>query len=149
MFASGHSTLVANGFRRLVSSHSNHLIGRHTPTTHPALAEAILMLAKVSKGNLLNATFCGGIDRAWLAACAEWILSLDVAICDPSGSLLYRSRGVTDKAPQVTIILPTTAENALQEVLIRSKASFIPSGQILLQKDPALRGVNLLNWQGS
>ena len=107
------------------------------------------MLAKVSKGNLLNTTFSGGIDCAWLAAFAEWILSLDVAICDPSGSLLYRSRGVTDKPPQVTIIVPNTAENAVQEVLIRSKASFIPSGRILLQKDPALRGVNLLNWQGS
>ncbi len=149
MFANAHFTLVANGFRRLISGHSNHLIGRHTPTTPSALAEAILMLGKISKGSLLNATFSGGIDCAWLAAFAEWILSLDVAICDPSGSLLYRSRGVTDRPPQVTIIVPTTAENALQEVLIRSKASFIPSGQILLQKDPALRGVNLLNWQGS
>ena len=149
IFANAHFTLVANGFRRLISGQSNHLVGRHTPTTHSALAEAILMLAKVSKGNLLNTTFSGGIDCAWLAAFAEWILSLDVAIYDPSGSLLYRSRGVTDKPPQVTIIVPNTAENAAQEVLIRSKASFIPSGRILLQKDPALRGVNLLNWQGS
>ena len=53
-----------------------------------------------------------------------------------------------DKPPQVTIVVPTTAGNAVQERLIKSKASFIPSGQILLQKDPALRGVNLLNWQG-
>ena len=149
MFANTHFTLVANGFRRLISGHLYHLIGRHTPTSHSALAEAILMLAKVSKGNLLNTTFSGGIDCAWLAALAEWILSLDVAICDPSGSLLYRSRGVTDKHPQVTIIVPNAAEDAVQEVLIRSKASFIPSGRILLQKDPALRGVNLLNWQGS
>ena len=149
IFANAHFTLVANGFRRLISGHSNHLIGRHTPTTHSALAEAILMLAKVSKGNLLNATFSGGIDCAWLAAFAEWILSLDVAICDSSGSLLYRSRSVTDKPPQVTIIVPNRAENAVQEVLIKSKASYIPSGQTLVQKDPALRGVNLLNWQGS
>ncbi len=149
MFANAHFTLLANGFRRLISGHSNHLVGRHTPTTHSALAGAILMLAKVSKGNLLNATFSGGIDCAWLAAFAEWILSLDVAVCDPSGSLLYRSRGVTDRPPQVTIVVPNTAGNAVQEVLIKSKASFIPSGRILLQKDPALRGVNLLNWQGS
>ena len=149
MFANAHFTLVANGFRRLISGHSNRLIGRHTPTTHSALAGAILMLAKVSKGNLVNTTFSGGIDCAWLAAFAEWILSLDVAICDPSGLLLYRSRGVSDKLPQVTIIVPTTAENAAQEVLIKSRASFIPSGQLLLQKDPAFRGVNLVNWRGS
>ena len=149
MFANAHFTLVANGFRRLISGHSNQLIARHTPTTHPALAEAILMLAKVSKGNLCNATFSGGIDCAWLAAFAEWVLSLKVAICDPRGSLLYHSGGVRDKPPQITIIVPTTASNAVQEILIKSKASFIPSGQILLQKDPALRGVNLLNWQGS
>ena len=149
MFANAHFTLVANGFRRLISGHSNHLIARHTPTTYSALAEAILVLAKVSKGNLYNATFSGGIDCAWLAAFAEWILSLKVAICDPSGSLLYHSGGVGDKPPQVTIVVPTMAGNAVQESLIKSKASFIPSGQILLQKDPALRGVNLLNWQGS
>ena len=149
MFANAQFTLVANGFRRLISGHSNHLIARHTPTTHSALAEAILMLAKVSKGNLCNATFSGGIDCAWLAAFAEWVLSLKVAICDPSGSLLYHSGSVVDKPPQVTIVVATTAGIAVQETLIKSKASFIPSGQILLQKDPALRGVNLLNWQGS
>ncbi|KAK0511982.1 hypothetical protein JMJ35_005110 [Cladonia borealis] len=149
MFANAHFTLMANGFRRLISGHSNHLIGRHTPTTPTALAEAILMLAKVSKGNLLNATFSGGVDCAWLAAFAEWILSLDVAICDPSSSLLYRSRGVMNRPPQVTIIVPNIAENALQEVLIRSKATVIPSGRILLQRDPALGGVKLLNWHGS
>ena len=149
MFANTHFTLVANGFRRLISGHSNHLVKRHSPTTPSTLAEAILMLAKVSKGNLLNATFSGSIDCAWLAAFAEWILSLDVAICDSSGSLLYRSRGVPDKPPQVTVIVPNRAENAVQEILVKSKASLIPSGQILIQKDPALRGVNLLNWQGS
>ena len=149
MFANTHFTLMANGFRRLISGHSNNLVGRHTPTTPTALAEAILMLAKVSRGILLNATFSGGVDCAWLAAFAEWILSLDVAICDPSKSLLYRSRGVMDRPPQVTITVPNTAENAVQEVLIRSKASVIPSGRSLLQRDPALGGVNLLNWQGS
>ena len=149
IFANTHFTLVANGFRRLITGHSIHLIRRHAPTTHSALAEAILMLAKVSKGNLLNATFSGGIDCAWLAAFAEWILSLDVAICDSSGSFLYRSRGVLDKPPQVTIIVPNRAGNAVQEVLVKSKASFIPSGRILIQKDPAFNGVNLLNWQGS
>lgn len=149
MFANAHFTLVANGFRRLISGHSNHLVARHTPTTHAALAEAILMLAKVSKGNLFSATFSGGIDCAWLAAFAEWVLSLKIAICDPSGSLIYRSGGVVDKPPQVTIVVHNIAGDAVQESLIKSKASFIPSGQILLQKDPALRGVNLLNWQGS
>ena len=149
LFANAHFTLVANGFRRLISGHSNHIIGRHTPTSQSALAEAILMLAKVSKGNLLNTAFSGGIDCAWLAAFAEWILSLDVAICDWSGSLLYRSRSVAEKPAQVTIVVPDRAGDAVQGVLVKSKAYFIPSGQILLQKDPALRGVNLLNWQGS
>ena len=173
MFANAHFTLVANGFRQLISGpsndllrllsgpsndlrrllpgHSNHLVARHTPTTHAALAEAILMLAKVSKGDILNSTFSGGIDCAWLAAFAEWILLLEVAIYDPNGSLLYRSGGTTDKPPQVTILMPA---NIFREIRIKSKATPIPSGQILLQKDPtlkdpALRGVNLLNWQGS
>ena len=149
IFANAHFTLVANGFRQLISGHSNHLVARHTPTTHSALAKAILMLAKVSKGNLFNATFSGGIDCAWLAAFAEWLLLLKVAIYDSNGSLLYHSGDAAHNPPQVTIVLPTTAGNTIQEILIKSKASFIPSGQSLLQKDPALRGVNLLNWHGS
>ena len=146
IFVNAHFALLANGFRRLLSGHSDHLIGRHTPTTHSALAEAILMLAKISKGDILNATFSGGIDCAWLAAFAESILSLDVAFCHPSGLFLYRSRGATDKPPQVTIVVPT---NGIQEVLIKSKASFIPSGKTLFGTDPSPCGVNLLNWQAS
>lgn len=61
MYANTQFTLVANGFRRLISGHSNHLVERHSPTTPSTLAEAILMLAKVSKGNLLNATFTGAL----------------------------------------------------------------------------------------
>lgn len=38
---------------------------------------------------------------------------------------------------------------ATQDSLLRSKTSLVPNGQSLLQKDPALRGISILNWQGS
>ena len=49
----------------------------------------------------------------------------------------------------MTIILPTSTAEVVQEVWVRNKASCIPSGQTLLREDPALREVDLLNWQGS
>jgi hypothetical protein len=149
MLTSAHFVVIANGFRRLISGHASHIAERHTPTTHTALADAILTLARISKRNLISATFSGGVDCAWLAAFAEWILLLDVGLCDSNGNFLYRSRGRADSVPQVTIILPTTTTRLRQEILLKSKAFLLPSGQTLLQKDPALRGVDVLNWQGS
>ena len=149
MLTSAHFVVIANGFCRLISGHSHHLFKRHMPTTHAALADAILTLARISKRNLLHATFPGGVDCAWLAAFAESILSLDVEICDLNGNFLYRSRGRADSIPQVTIILPTSTAEVVQKGWVRNNASCIPSGQTLLRKDPAPRGVDLLNWQGS
>ncbi len=150
ILTSSHFVMLANGFRRLISGHLQlPLESRHSPITHLALAEAILTLARVSKRSLVNATISGGLDCAWLAAFAESILSLDVGIYDTSGVLFYRPGQLTETLPQLTIVLCPTATAGGSELLLRSKASVIPKGQILLQKDPALCGTILLNWQSS
>jgi len=150
ILGSAHFVMLVNGFRRLISGSSPDTVGnRCTPTTPSALAEAILILARISKRCLVNAVFSGGLDCAWLAAFAEWILSLDVGICDLNGSYLYRSRGSVSSLPSITILLSGTTGVATQDSLLRSKTSLVPNGQSLLQKDPALRGISILNWQGS
>ena len=102
----------------------------------------------MSKHRYVNTSFFGGLDCAWLAAFAEWTLCLDVEICEPEGSQLFRSRTISINGfAQVTIALsPSTL---LKDSLIKSKATVVPNGQTLVHKDPALRGVALLNWQSS
>jgi len=113
------------------------------------LAKAILALARVSKHNLVKATISGSLDCAWLAAFAQWVLSLDVVIIDSNGSFLYRSTRIVEALPQVTIALLGGKNGEAQQHLLRSKVSVLSSGQILPQKDPTLQGLSLKNWQGS
>ena len=148
ILASSHYVTLANGFRRLICGHLGLPFNiRHPPTTSIALAEAIMTLARISKRNLMSATISGALDCAWLGAFAESILSLDVGVCDTNGDFFYRSRQCAETHPQLIILLCTANTARGGELLLRSKASVIPQGQSLLQKDPALHGTSLLNWQ--
>ena len=148
MLASSHFVTLANGFRRLICGHLGIPFDiRHLPTTAVALAEAIMTLARISKRSLVSATISGALDCAWLAAFAESILSLDVGICDTYGNVFYRSRQCAEAHPQLTLLLCTANTARGGELLLRSKASVIPQGQSLLQKDPAFHSTSLLNWQ--
>ena len=148
ILTSSHCVTLANGFRRLICGHLGLPLDiRHSPTTSIALAEAIMTLARISKRRLVSATISGALDCAWLAAFAESILSLNVGFCDTNGNFFYRSRRCAEAHPQLVILLcnANTARGA--ELLLRSKASVIPQGQSLLQKDPALHSTSVLNWQ--
>ena len=148
ILVSSHYVTLANGFRRLICGHLGLPFNtRHPPTTSIALAEAIMTLARISKRSLVSATISGALDCAWLAAFAESILSLDVGVCDTNGNFFYRSRQCAEAHPQLTLLLCTTNTARGGELLLRSKALVIPQGQSLLQKDPALHGTSLLNWQ--
>ena len=148
ILASSHYVTLTNGFRRLICGHLGLSFNtRHPPTTSIALAEAIMTLARISKRSLVSATISGALDCAWLAAFAESILSLDVGVCDSNGDFFYRSRQCAEAHPQLTILLRTANTARGGELLLRSKAFVIPQGQSLLQKDPALHGTSVLNWQ--
>ena len=148
ILASSHFVTLANGFRRLICGHLGLPFDiRHHPTTSIALAEAIMTLARISKRSLVSAKISGALDCAWLAAFAESILSLGVGICDTNGDFFYCSRNCAEAQPQLTILLCTSNTARGGELLLKSKASVIPQGQSLLQKDPAFRDTSLLNWQ--
>lgn len=105
-----------------MSDYSPYVLdSRCAPTTYHALAEAILNLARISKQTLVGTTFSGGTDCAWLAAFAEWELSLEVSISDSDGLLLYRSRNSVRDLPQIMIILHSSMKESLpgQECLLR------------------------------
>ena len=150
ILASSHFVTLANGFRRLICGHLGLSFDtRHSPTTPIALAEAILTLGRISKRSLVSVTISGALDCAWLAAFAESILSLHVGVCDTKGDLLYRSQQCSEAQPQLIILLCPANTARGGELMLRCKASVLPQGQTLLQKDPALHGTSLLNWQSS
>ena len=152
ILTASHFVNVADGFRRLISGYYQRpqsIEMRRSPTTCTALAEAILTLARVSKRHHVSATLLGGLDCAWLAAFAEWTLSLDVEICEPEGHPIFRSRSIGSNGfAQVTIVL-AESEAAPWGSLVKSKASVIPNGRSLLSTDPAFHATSLLNWHGT
>lgn len=145
-FCSG--VLMSSPFhKRLIGLH------RHVRGTEPiisknalepaSIAKALSNLARLSKGSFVRLSFSGSTDICWLAAFAEWILSLDVTIYDATGSLIYRSPDQEFEAPQVVFNLDT---DATRTDLPTRKTTLIPPGQTLIMleaSDHGARNVNL------
>ncbi|OBT99969.2 hypothetical protein VE01_01790 [Pseudogymnoascus verrucosus] len=94
-------------YSRIMQSYDGDSRNALQETTSPdKLARAILELGKVSSGTVQSVTFIGGVDCGWLAALAQWLLSLKVDIVAADGSVLYSSRTSVDPSyyPQVSIV---------------------------------------------
>ncbi|KAF2196081.1 putative ankyrin repeat-containing protein, partial [Delitschia confertaspora ATCC 74209] len=97
----------------------------HKPTSTDALAKAVGALADVSNGKLENVTIAGGLDCLWLAAIAEWLLSLRIEIRLSSGFTVYKSLRYDDNLlPEVTIIFIQDNEQSIH----LSKCYVVPAG---------------------
>jgi len=120
--------LLLNGLQRLVRG-SKPIIGQKA--MEPAsIAKGLSNLALLSKGSTVHLSFSGGEDCCWLASFAKWVLSLDVAIYDAIGSLVYQSHDQRSEAPRVTFNLDVKASNT---VLSAQKTSLVPRGQSLIK----------------
>ena len=153
ILTTGHFVLVLDGFRRLVSGRRNksRMEPNRSPTTYSALAEAILTIAQVTKKTLASATFTGGLDCVWLAAVAEWIFALDVAIYTSADVLLYRSGSLDQQPPQITLVYHEDKEDWVEQTFISEKTSLISGGSTLFVREDkeALGGVHFFNWRSS
>jgi len=120
--------LLLNGLQRLVRG-SKPIIGQEA--MEPAsIAKGLSNLVLLSKGSIIRLSFSGGEDCCWLAAFAKWVLSLDVAIYDAIGSLVYLSQDQRSEAPQVIFNLDVKASNT---ILLAQKTSLVPRGQSLIK----------------
>ena len=120
--------LLLNGLQRLVRG-PKPIFGQQA--IKPAsLAKGLSNLALLSKGLTVRLSFSGGEDCCWLAAFAKWVLSLDVAIYDAMGSLMYLSQDQMSETPQVIFNLDIKASNT---VLSAQKTSLVPRGQSLIK----------------
>ena len=154
ILTSGHFLLVLDGFRRLVTVKDNQHELKHGATTYLVMAEALMTIGQVTSKKLLSATFSGGFDCIWLAAVAEWIFSLEVAIHGSSGQILYRSRNNNHQPAQISIgfSLPVHAREAKNlESLVSGKASLIQSGRCLIvrEDEKPLGDPHWQNWRSS
>ena len=155
ILTSSHFILVLNGFWRLMSAQHKlpSMKDRHRPTLYAELASAIYTLARISRKHLVNATIIGGVDCAWLAAFAEWVLRLDVGIFDPSGRSLYRSRLSVGVLPQVTILISDdTAKDAQVDIRVSKAMAVSRAKPIILSQDEHESGPGhnvFLNWRSS
>ncbi|PMD18087.1 hypothetical protein NA56DRAFT_648244 [Hyaloscypha hepaticicola] len=105
------------------------------PTSVEALSGALGELAKISRGDVRSATLTGGVDCGWLAAVAQWLLSLSVDILDENGLLLYSNRSPLNPSyAQVTFIRSPSFTNthAVDPSLVR-RSFWIPPGKLCFE----------------
>ena len=137
---------LVEGMSRLatVPGVPHHLGQIREPAKPTAISKALQYLSQVSQGKLISVTFIGGIDCAWLAACAEWLLSLTVEIKDAGDQPLYRSSGLArHKDAQVIIRF----EHSSNEGYTRSRADIILAGKSFVVPPGALLNENpKLSW---
>jgi hypothetical protein len=119
------------GFERLLGTQfqDRH---RRSPPESETLARAIIILGSLSKRDLRSATFSGGLDCAWIAAMAEWMLCLGVEINDSSGHTLYRSQSLST-SEIANVIINIDARHLGGSSLSTHRTFYLPSGKFLLR----------------
>ena len=143
ILTASHFELVLGGFRRLISP--SHITTFNTEPS--ALANAILTIGEVSKKRATNATFRGDLNCAWLAAFAECILSLNVAVWTSSGATIYRSQSDQYQLPQISIIVSHQPLAQNGNLLLNSKTSIVPSWDHLLYQDDRSTSIGNMRWR--
>lgn len=137
-------------------------ISVHEPTLPEIVAESLRSLCDISCGKLEMCSYTGGVDCAWIAAVAEWLLCLDVELYvrdEKTGTLTLAYRSGTAKrtgAAQVTIYAAGAqhagatatgqAPNATQSSLILAKVHVLMSGKEFIAEgvagdSPGPRGI--------
>ena len=79
-----------------------------------SIAEALLALSRVSRGELHSITLIGNADVGWLAAIADWLLGLGVIMKKNNGEMFYTN--CIEEMAQVHIIITDQADKSTGSV---------------------------------
>ena len=123
-----HFENVLYGFVRLISGTPS--IARRRVSEPPSVANLLLELSKVQRNATASLKVTGGADCSWLAAFAECILSLDVAIFRGDAEILHRSQKRRHTLPQA--IFTTHSRDGLA---IHEKTALVPMNVKLIQTE--------------
>lgn len=85
------------------------------------IARALLGIGEVSTGKVLSISIVGGPDAGWLAALAEWMFDLRIAISTPEGTLLHANCGTTKDAQVHVVLGDQLTSHRPYEVEVRAK----------------------------
>lgn len=102
------------------------------PSAPDAIANAISGLIAVSNGAQDQIKLLGGVDCAWIAAFAVWMLDLRVLVEDASGSPRYRSYPQSSLSPKVLILYGDPGSTSLQLI---KRVFVVPSGDALIGQE--------------
>ena len=125
-----HFDNMMQGFHRLLRPHIDSTV---SPGDAQSTAHVVKELALVQTGSTAFLTIEGGADCSWLAAFAECILCLDIALVSNKGQEIYRSRASKDALPQVTFLVACSAD---QYARVTDKALVLPNTHKLIRNDP-------------
>lgn len=130
--------MLVRGLERYICPNWSHAyrgeVGQ-LPADAGVLAKALINLARISNGDMMSVNFTGGLDCAWIAGVAQWMLGLTVHIIDEPGVLIYEgnmlpSQRTSSERPQVTIILCSEGQRqrTASTLNIQQKVFIIPKG---------------------
>lgn len=100
MFMALHPTRRQMCYEPLIGDLSKH----RGCSTAASIAQALVAVAQVSRGDLESITIAGGPDAGFIAAVAEWFLEVPVSITDGASHMLLHQSTTLDGIPKVNII---------------------------------------------
>jgi hypothetical protein len=115
---------LAEHLMHLCAENDRLAVGRYETETHrqtrgvsspDTMAEALVAIGKVSVGDMVAISIVGGGDAGWLAAVAQWVFDLRIAIFNSDGELLHAT-SAHEGQPQVLFffVKPSEDENDLK-----------------------------------
>ena len=134
---------IERGYCQILDRTEHSTVSR-TFATPQSIAEALLLIAEVSRGTLASVVITGGSDTAWLAAVAEWLLDLTLLIktdtdpefysnCPPSQEpqivFNYKQADTREESSQLELtsktfrLKGTTASRCIQDTIPNSAIS--------------------------
>lgn len=135
IFASSKFPNLIHGFACLLATPAPYGMRAYEATAPDALAKALIQLNRLASKHLENITITGGIDCAWLAAFAEFVLGLRIEIVTRDGAQEYcssRSHASPSGKIQVTFLKDDAAK---PEVEIARKCFILPVGRDLFKME--------------
>lgn len=104
------------------------------PAPAKDIARALATLADISNNTLVSSTFVGGVECAWLATVAEYLLRLQIEIQDENGIFIYRSGNSTKNTPIQAIFRRESNQGFSTPGSVVQHVCFISKGDHLLQE---------------